>query len=265
MAKFNWQTLSWAKNEYNVSTEVGVAFIRKSWTDGEYVEIPSTSNVNINFDPTNIVEIKSESRGTLKKVKQDQANVTFDLAENAWLTFMSDILWITKTSTAAWAKTITDRAMTFADWVIEFKEISNDWLGVTSILVKHSVGGTAYELGTDYEIELIGNITRIKKLGAGIPVWATVYVSGSVNLNAQESAQFVADYATLSEFDLRVAFEKIVDWAPKYRIYDLDPVTLNSTYVLPFLNAVEAGGAQNTSLQFDLNEWGTIDIINELI
>jgi len=48
-------------------------------------------------------------------------------------------------------------------------------------------------------------------------------------------------------------------------MYQLNPVTLNSTYALPFINAVEAGGAQVTSLQFDLSEQGTIEMINEVI
>lgn len=266
MAKFNWQELKWAKNINDVSTEVGIIFMRKSWTDWEYVEVPSTSNVNLVFDPTNIVDLKSESRGTALKVKQDTANVTFDLMENAGMTFIADILGLTKTATTAWAKTITNRLMTFADWVIEFKEISNDGLGVTAVVVKSADGVTTYVSGTDYDVVKTWNITRIVVDPTGaLEDDSVVSVSWTVNLNAQEAATFTANYAALAEFDMRIAFEKMVGWVAKYRMYQLNPVTLNSTYTLPFLNAVEAGSAQVTSLQFDLSEQGTIEMINEVI
>lgn len=268
MAKFNGQELSWASNINNVSTEVWLIFMRKSGTDWEYVEVPSTSNANITLDNTGAIDIKSESRGTAVKVTQNKANVSFDLTENAGLSFISKLYGLTKASTVAGAKTITDRVMVFGeDDIIEFKEISNDSNGVTTITMKDSdwvaITNTA---DADFTTEVIWNITRITRVDTGaITAGDTVLVSGSVNLNAQETAEYNASYVSLEKFDMRVAVEVIEAGVAKYRLKELNPVRLNSTYVLPFLNAVTAGGAQNTSLQFDLDEEGKITMVEELL
>lgn len=266
MTTFNGEKLQGAKNINNVSSEVGIVFMRSSNTDWEFLEVPSTSNLNLTFDPTNMTELRAETRWTLKKVKQDTMNVAFDLAENAGQRILAQILWMEITNTAAWEMTITDREMTFDEDVIEFREISNDgnWVSVTDV---SPIGwGTAYMATTDYEVEVIWNITRIKRVDAGvITKWETVVVTGTVNLNANETTKFIADYKTIPEVEIRVILEKMEDWTPKYRKFDCRPMTLNSTYVLPFLNAVTAWGTQNTSLQFDINENWEVDYVNEIL
>lgn len=266
MTTFNGEKLQGAKNINNVSSEVGIVFMRSGNTDWEFEEVPSTSNLNLTFDPTNMTELRAETRWTLEKVKQDTMNVAFDLAENAGQKILAKILWMDLTNTAEWEMAITARKMTFDEDTIEFREISNDgnWVDVTT--VTSADWETSYTVDTDYEVVVVGNITRIKRVDSGtITEWETVLVTGTVNLNANETIKFIADYKKIPEVEIRVILEKMEGWVPKYRKFDCRPMTLNSTYVLPFLNAVTAWGTQNTSLQFDINENWEVDYVNEIL
>lgn len=265
MTEFNWQNLKWAKNINDVSIDVAIIFVRKAWSNWEYVEVPSTSNTNVTADWTSIIDIFSESRWTATKLADLLWNISFDLLENAWVDLFAKFLGLDVTSNASWATVITDREMTFEWDTIEFNEISNDDAWVTSIVVKDSTWTTTYVLDTDYEIELVWNITRIKNLGAGITDDDTVLVSWTVNLNANETANYVSTYTQLPALDFRVAVEKTEWGVKKYKIINGKSMTLNSTYVFPFLNAVQAWAAQNTSLQFDLDRDSEFEIINEIL
>lgn len=233
-------------------------FIREVWAS-TWVDMGAVRAVIWSLDGTNITEILSDNRGTLKKFVDLQASISLTALE----TFSRDKLNIlfntTSSNVAGTPVPITNEALGTgldAGTIVTLANKNGANTQVGSITVEDT-GGTLV-LDTDYAVWVDANgYTYIVFLLATTGATTADY---TYTPNASESA--VIDIGTNELKNFEVKIEAILDNG-KERTITLSSATINSTYSLWFIDVVEAGDIAGADLVFDWNKGSTLTYYDE--
>lgn len=180
----------------------------------------------------------------------------------------SDLLEIFAGSTTivipAWDYAVNEKFKVLADKKIVLPYQSNDWNGVTSIVVKSNDGNTTYTLDTDYSVATVDNKTTIIILSWAINIGDIPIVEGSVKLN--ETKKVVTKLWTSADknIDVRFLWSKEVGGVDRKFSLEAKSWTNTSAYAIEFLNRIKWGlpKGTETTFKFDTDETTMLDEIS---
>ena len=251
-----------ASKKHNLSKFVGFTYIRPTGSQSSWKELASARATIATIDTTaQTVDVVCDTRGSVFKWVIPEAMIRLTFLENASTSVLSLLFGLLETAQAAWTKTITAEKYTFgSDDKIVLPHYSNDgnWVTITGV--------DSFTLTNDYLVAVSDNETTITRVwGGAIPAGATVAVTWSVEVNASESTSMTSEFTVKAEFEVMVIAKVTKNGVDYRRTVKLDPVTLESTYNLEFLDVVKSGDINWASVEFKLSEGWKFDMYDEII
>lgn len=244
-------------------TIVWTGRIRDADNNGIFYDLECATNVSAGFNSGEEVELTCGNGESVSLEKPwSTLNMTIIKTKNPDL--IGKIFNLAVSSVVAGSNDIDENVIFDSSDKIEMLERSNDWNGITTLVVKSADGVTTYTLDTDYSVAVVDNRTIITRLEWGaISAWAEVNVTWSVNQNAYKELTLEKIQRAKKHFSLEV-FGENSETGKMTSLY-ATPVKLNAEFLLEMKDVFRDWAPTWASLVFDLVDWGKIKFKDENI
>ena len=211
------------------------------------------------WDGTDVVDILSDNRGSLKKFTNLTATISATLLETQDpdkfnLLFNSERTLVAGTPVAVtWEAIGSDLS---AGTVYNLVKKNGAGTLVTSVTV--SDGWGALVLDTDYTLSVVNGVSRVVFLNATTGATTVDYTYTPNEAVIQEVTTWANELKNF-EVELQVTLDS------KLRTITIASATLNSAYSTNFADIVEAGQVEGSEVTFESNKWTTITYTDEIL